>query len=143
MPTQERVGDSLISAFMGAGITKLGDLLDHENGRWKLALEVSAQTGLRSLRLVADLLGRLRVSLPNSLSAAENSVVAGTPEQRTVCRDPNEPSATSPFPTHLGQGMADTGESGRSAGNVWRDTDKQNQNKIKWLSSSLALLGAA
>ncbi|CAL8310926.1 unnamed protein product [Gadus morhua 'NCC'] len=35
----------------------LGDLLDHENGKWKLALEVSAQTGLRSLRLVADLLG--------------------------------------------------------------------------------------
>ena len=71
MPTQERVGDSLISAFMGAGITKLGDLLDHENGRWKLALEVSAQTGLRSLRLVADLLGRLRLSLPTSLCCSK------------------------------------------------------------------------
>ena len=34
MPTQERVGDSLISAIMGAGMTKLGHLIDRENGRW-------------------------------------------------------------------------------------------------------------
>ena len=81
MPTQERVEDSLISAFMGAGFTKLGHLLDHENGRWKLALEVSAKPGLRSLRLVAELLDRLRVSLPTSLSAAASSVVAGIPER--------------------------------------------------------------
>ena len=73
MPTKERVGDSEISAFTGAGMTKLGHLLDRENGRWKLVLEVSAQTGLRSLRLVADLLWRLRVSLPNSLSAAAST----------------------------------------------------------------------
>ena len=80
MPNQESVGDSLISAFLGAGMTKLGHLLDHENGRWKLAVEVSAQTGLRSLRLVADLLDRLRVSLPTSLSAAASSVAAGIQE---------------------------------------------------------------
>ncbi|KAK0155418.1 Transposon TX1 uncharacterized protein [Merluccius polli] len=80
MPTQESLGDSLIAAFMGAGMTKLGHLLDRENGRWKLALEVSAQTGVRYLRLVADLLDRLRVSLPTSLSAAASSAVAGIPE---------------------------------------------------------------
>ncbi|CAL8308253.1 unnamed protein product [Merluccius merluccius] len=77
---KESLGDSLIAAFMGAGMTKLGHLLDRENGRWKLALEVSAQTGVRSLRLVADLLDRLRVSLPTSLSAAASSAVAGIPE---------------------------------------------------------------
>ncbi|CAL8283092.1 unnamed protein product [Gadus morhua 'NCC'] len=55
---QQPVGESVDfpGKFVRKGITKLGDLLDHENGRWKLALEVSAQTGLRSLRLVADLL---------------------------------------------------------------------------------------
>ena len=61
-------------------MTKLGNLLEHENGRWKSALEVSAQTGVRSLRLVADLLGRLRVSLPTSLSVEASSVVAGIQE---------------------------------------------------------------
>ena len=81
MPTQERFGDSMNLAFMGAGITKLGHLLNLENGRWKLPLEVSVQTGLRSLRLVVDLLGRLRVSLPTSLSAAASSVVVRLLEQ--------------------------------------------------------------
>ena len=34
MPTQERVGDSVISAFIGAGMTELGHLLDCENRSW-------------------------------------------------------------------------------------------------------------
>ena len=53
------------------------------------------------------------------------------------------PRLPSPHIWAKADNMADTRESGRSAGNVWRDTDKQNQNKIKWLSSSLALLRAA
>ena len=39
-----------------------------------LAPEVSAQTGLRSLRLVSDLVGRLRVSLPASLKGCRQQL---------------------------------------------------------------------
>ena len=53
MPTRERVGDSMILALTGAGIPKWGHLLDLENRRWKLALEVST-LDWRSLCLVAE-----------------------------------------------------------------------------------------
>lgn len=57
-----------MQSYMKAGITKLRHLLDPGTCRWRSALDIGSQVGCRSMWQVSELIRRLKVSLPDTLT---------------------------------------------------------------------------
>ncbi|RXM98726.1 Calcium-activated potassium channel subunit beta-4 [Acipenser ruthenus] len=93
---------ALCSSFAKGGITKLKDLLQVSIGRWREVESLAKQLGIHSLRVLENLLKKLRDSFSPRVTEMLNQALGGTDEQELAC-----PSfLVSPaVPENLGEGL--------------------------------------
>ncbi|MBN3285380.1 YTX2 protein, partial [Polyodon spathula] len=93
---------ALCSSFAKGGITKLKDLLQVSIGRWTEVESLAKQLGIHSLRVLENLLKKLRDSFSPRVTEMLNQALGGNDEQELTC-----PSfLVSPaVPENLGEGL--------------------------------------
>lgn len=87
------VSSSLVTKFMNAGLSKVMDLIDFENGQWRTVHSIADQVGINSVRIVEGLVRYLKTSFPQTfLSFLSNGMQNGFisqnfPEFKVVPKD--------------------------------------------------------